>query len=67
MKGYNIQEMFDLDGKVAIVGGGSGTLGRALAKGLAYAKADVVVAGIDPIKKLKSVSLEIMEIGRKRP
>jgi gluconate 5-dehydrogenase len=56
--------LFDLTGKVALVTGGSGGIGRVLAKGLAEAGADVVVAsrGLD---KLEPVAKEIRALGRK--
>jgi NAD(P)-dependent dehydrogenase (short-subunit alcohol dehydrogenase family) len=40
-----MNKLFDLSGKIAIVTGGTGVLGRAMAKGLAQAGADVVVIG----------------------
>lgn len=36
--------LFDLSGKVAIVTGGNGGLGRGMAQGLAAAGADLVIA-----------------------
>ncbi len=56
--------MFDLTGKVAIVTGGAGGLGRPIALGLAKAGADVVVddlAKADPQK----VADEVKALGRK--
>jgi NAD(P)-dependent dehydrogenase (short-subunit alcohol dehydrogenase family) len=56
--------MFDLTGKVAIVTGGAGGLGRPIALGLAKAGADVVVddlAKADPQK----VADEVKKLGRK--
>ena len=56
--------MFDLTGKVAIVTGGAGGLGRPIALGLAKAGADVVIddlAKADPQK----VADEIKALGRK--
>ncbi|HXO01068.1 MAG TPA: SDR family NAD(P)-dependent oxidoreductase, partial [Stellaceae bacterium] len=37
-------KLFDLTGKVAVVTGGNGGIGLGMAKGLAQAGADVVVA-----------------------
>jgi len=45
-----LDELFGLDGQVAVVIGGTGVLGGALAEGLARAGASVVVAGRDPEK-----------------
>lgn len=42
-----VEELFGLDGQVAVVIGGTGVLGGALAQGLAQAGATVVVAGRD--------------------
>src|SRR6187549_2376263 len=42
--------LFGLTGQVAVVIGGTGVLGGALAEGLAKAGASVVVAGRDPAK-----------------
>ena len=56
--------MFDLTGKVAIVTGGAGGLGRPIALGLAKAGADVVIddlAKADPQK----VADEVKALGRK--
>lgn len=56
--------MFRLDGKVAILPGGYGGIGAALAAGLAQFGADVVVAGRNE-DKAKSVAAEIgQETGR---
>jgi NAD(P)-dependent dehydrogenase (short-subunit alcohol dehydrogenase family) len=52
--------MFQLKGKVAIVTGGNGVLGGAMAKGLAKAGAAVAVLG----RKEASVSSRVMEIQR---
>jgi NAD(P)-dependent dehydrogenase (short-subunit alcohol dehydrogenase family) len=45
-----LEELFGLDGEVAVVIGGTGVLGGALAQGLAQAGAKVVVAGRDSEK-----------------
>jgi NAD(P)-dependent dehydrogenase (short-subunit alcohol dehydrogenase family) len=42
-----LEELFDLSGQVAVVTGGTGVLGGALAQGLAGAGAKVIVAGRD--------------------
>ena len=38
-------KMFDLSGKTAVVTGGNGGIGLAMAKGMAEAGANIVVAG----------------------
>ncbi|MGQ4810009.1 2-dehydro-3-deoxy-D-gluconate 5-dehydrogenase [Candidatus Entotheonellaceae bacterium PAL068K] len=43
-------DLFDLHGKVAIVTGGNGGLGRGMASGLASAGADIVIAARDQAK-----------------
>ena len=45
MSGKYLEQMFGLSGQVAVVIGGTGVLGGALAEGLAQAGARVVVAG----------------------
>ena len=45
-----MKQLFDLDGKVAIVTGGNGGLGLAMATGLAAAGANIVVAARNPAK-----------------
>jgi len=55
-------DLFDLDGKVAIVTGASRGLGKAMAVGLAKAGADVVVTDILDTSKVVE---EIKKIGRK--
>ena len=57
-------DLFDLTGKVAIVVGGAGGIGRGLALGLADAGADVVVASRS-IEHLEDVAKEIQAKGRK--
>ena len=49
--------IFDLSGKVAIVTGGNGGIGLGIAKGLAEAGADIVVAARDKGKTEDAVSL----------
>ena len=50
MPGSYVDELFGLGGQVAVVVGGTGVLGGALAEGLAKAGATVVVAGRDQEK-----------------
>lgn len=59
-----IQTAFDLVGKVAIVTGGAGALGNALAVGLAAYGADIVVTGRTQATLEATVS-EIEKLGRK--
>ncbi|MBN2238332.1 MAG: glucose 1-dehydrogenase [Dehalococcoidales bacterium] len=55
--------LFDLSGKVAVVTGGAGGIGKALALGLADAGADVVVTSRG-LEKLEKTAGEIKEKGR---
>ena len=55
---------FDLTGKVALVVGGHGGLGKAIALGLAEAGADVAVASRN-LEALKAAAREIESTGRK--
>ena len=57
-------EEFDLTGKVAIVTGGNGGIGRGIAIGLARAGADIVIAARNE-KKTAGVVEEITGIGRR--
>ncbi len=59
-----MNKMFDLTGKVALVVGGHGGLGQAIALGLAEAGADTVVASRN-LKALQAVAREIEGKGRK--
>ena len=57
-------DLFDLKGKVAVVIGGAGGIGKAIALGLADAGADVVVAS-RKLEHLEPVAKEIKARGRK--
>jgi gluconate 5-dehydrogenase len=57
-------DLFDLTGKVAVVTGGAGGIGIALAKGLADAGADVVVASRN-LANLEPVAADIKAKGRR--
>jgi NAD(P)-dependent dehydrogenase (short-subunit alcohol dehydrogenase family) len=59
-----VTNLFDLKGKVAVVVGGAGGLGKAQALGLAGAGADVAVASRN-MESLKVVAREIEAKGRK--
>src|SRR3954454_14124397 len=59
-----LQELFGLDGQVAVVIGGTGVLCGAMAQGLAQAGATVVVAGRDAEKGAARVR-EIEAVGGK--
>ncbi len=62
MPGHFLDTLFGLSGQVAVVIGGTGVLGGALAKGLAQAGATVVVAGRDAGKGAERVD-EIEAVG----
>ena len=47
---------FDLTGKVAIVTGGNGGIGYGIARGLAQAGADIVVAARQPAKNAQAIA-----------
>jgi NAD(P)-dependent dehydrogenase (short-subunit alcohol dehydrogenase family) len=59
-----MSKLFDLTGKLAIVVGGSGGIGRVLSVGIAEAGADVVVASRD-LEKLQPVADKISAMGKK--
>lgn len=59
-----MSDLFDLKGKVAVVVGGAGGIGRALALGLADSGADVAVAS-RKLEHLEKVAGEIRAKGRK--
>ncbi len=54
----SMESLFSLDGKVAVLTGGSGGIGRGLARGLAAAGAKLVVAARDA-KKIEAVTAEV--------
>ena len=58
----SMANLFDLTGKVALVTGGNGGLGLAMAKGLAQAGAGIVVAARDEKKTAQALS-EIRALG----
>ena len=58
----SMAKLFDLTGKVALVTGGNGGLGLAMAKGLAQAGAGIVVAARDQRKTAQALS-EIRALG----
>ena len=55
--------MFDLQGKVALVTGGNGGIGLAMAQALAVAGADVAIVGRNP-GKLQAAERQLRETGR---
>ena len=66
MSNSYVEELFGLSGQVAVVIGGTGVLGGALAQGLAQAGATVVVAGRDAARGEARVK-EIEAAGARRP
>ena len=60
----SLQNMFDLTGKVAIVTGGNGGIGRAIALALAHHGADIVVAARNE-RKTATVTGEVEAMGRR--
>ena len=59
-----IQELFSLEGKVAVVVGGGGVLAGEMAQGMAAAGADIVIVGRDPVKA-EARAEKIRAIGRR--
>ena len=59
-----MKNLFDLTGKVAIVTGGNGGIGRAIALGLAQHGADIVVAARNE-QKTEAVVAEVEAMGRR--
>ena len=57
-----VKSLFDLTGKTAIITGGAGFLGHALAKGLTLYGADVVLSG-RTVSKLEETAEEINSLG----
>ncbi|GMA63495.1 short-chain dehydrogenase [Alicyclobacillus fastidiosus] len=57
--------MFDLSGKKAFITGGSGSLGKSISKALASAGAEVIIAGIEQLDKLKDIQREFESDGYK--
>jgi gluconate 5-dehydrogenase len=58
------RKLFDLSGRVAVITGGGGGLGRPTALGLADFGADIVVVGRN-MDKLERVRKEVEQLGRK--
>jgi len=56
-------ELFDLTGKTAILTGGAGGIGRALALGMARCGADILVADLDP-DNFRETAVAIRALGR---
>jgi len=59
-----LKGLFDLDGKVAVITGGSGALGKAVSIGLAAYGVDVVLCSLE-LPALEELSDEIRQMGRK--
>jgi 2-deoxy-D-gluconate 3-dehydrogenase len=58
-------DLFDLSGKVAIVTGGNGGLGRGMAQGLAAAGADIVIAARNASKTAETATAFRQQYGVK--
>ncbi|HTE11808.1 MAG TPA: SDR family oxidoreductase [Chitinophagaceae bacterium] len=60
-----VKELFDLNGKVALVTGGAGNYGKCIAEGLAEAGATVIIASrneanlLEAVEKLRSAGLNV--------
>jgi NAD(P)-dependent dehydrogenase (short-subunit alcohol dehydrogenase family) len=63
IKGVNMNDLFDLSGKVALVVGGTGQIGRALSVGLAQHGADIAIAD-SQLEPFKTISEKIGASGR---
>lgn len=59
-----MNSLFDLDGRVALVTGGNGGIGRGIALGLAHAGADLVIAARNEAKNTVVVE-ELRRLGRR--
>jgi NAD(P)-dependent dehydrogenase (short-subunit alcohol dehydrogenase family) len=58
----NVRELFDLDGKTAIVTGGGSGIGRQMAEGLAEAGANVVLCA-RKLERCEQAAAELAELG----
>ena len=60
------RNLFDLTGRVALITGGNGGLGLAMALGMAHAGADIAVAGRNDAKNVAAVAaIEAVAVGRR--
>jgi NAD(P)-dependent dehydrogenase (short-subunit alcohol dehydrogenase family) len=60
----NYKDLFNLEGKAAVVTGASGGIGKAIALALAAHGADVLMAGRNP-EKTREAAAEVAALGRK--
>ena len=63
MSSEEIKNMFSLEGKVAVITGGAGALGKGVAAGLALHGADVVVTG-RTMATLEETVKEVEKLGK---